>query len=379
MMMHSWLITLMLVVGLAALHDATLPVADSQIVDAVLSAMGRFLHSRAIQSTSITMLMIACSRSEPALTHAARVGASAALAAALAHHGPEALQKEIASISSRIPNMISKAPPSVAVATLRHAVAAFRKYPTEDGAYQSLRFLRELARHDAAAELVPLFLSENVLALTMDAMRAHPRALRIQFNGCCLLGGLLVHDAQMIDAAVEAGAIEAAVQVLRRSNLVAAGRKEMPDDFNFVPPPQFVAIVIKLMTPLLPHDAAQPQQQRRMRAVHAGALPQFRAAPVAEDAVDARDALIAALQGAAEAHAATLNGAACDACDALRAAGGMCALPGCVECAAAGNTVSASGRLQVCSVCRRVAYCCAAHQRLHWRAHKKQCHAAESK
>ena len=231
-MMHSWLITLALVVGQAALSEVTLPVALSLIVDAVLSAMGRFLHSHDIQSMSIKALVLACSRSEPVCTHAARAGASAALAAALAHHGPEVLQKEMASIASRIQHFIRKAPPSVAAATLRHVVTILRKHTSQDGAYQSLRFLRELAHHDFPTELVPLFLSENALALTMDAMRAHPRVMEIQFNGCyVLLGVLRIHDAHVIDVAVEAGALNAAVQGLRHSNLVAAGRMEMPDDF----------------------------------------------------------------------------------------------------------------------------------------------------
>jgi hypothetical protein len=89
----------------------------------------------------------------------------------------------------------------------------------------------------------------------------------------------------------------------------------------------------------------------------------------------ARPGLIHGLQAASAARDAAACSApsACARCAALRAAGKRCGLPG---CGASRRMDDAERNMAKCGRCRRLAYCCSAHQREDWPRHKPECRAA---
>ncbi len=174
---------------------------------------------------------------------------------------------------------------------------------------------------------------------------------------------------------------------LRCANRVAAGRVAMPAEYaqlgtlTEVPTPQVLPLVaverLVITSATAATDSARALQQCALRALHAGLLAELYVAKVCRDPLAAcREDLIDCLQRCGREHVA--GGAPCASCDALRAAGGMCGLAGCLACAATvGDDPERPGRLKLCSRCKRAAYCCKEHQLRAWREHKKQCIAAE--
>ncbi len=94
-----------------------------------------------------------------------------------------------------------------------------------------------------------------------------------------------------------------------------------------------------------------------------------------QDAEKARPALIKVLKRAIEVHDAAACSApsACARCAQLRAAGKRCGLPG---CGASRRAADADRTMAKCGDCRRLAYCCSAHQKEDWARHKAECRAA---
>jgi hypothetical protein len=88
-----------------------------------------------------------------------------------------------------------------------------------------------------------------------------------------------------------------------------------------------------------------------------------------------RGVLIMRLQAAIEVHDAAVCSApgACARCAQLRASCKRCGLPG---CGASRRADDAERTMAKCGDCRRLAYCCSAHQTEDWARHKAECRAA---
>jgi hypothetical protein len=196
------------------------------------------------------------------------------------------------------------------------------------------------------------------------AMQAHPRDAMAQFEGSRALVSLVFRSAASGDDAVDAGAIEA---VLRWMD---------SDDAEVDMKYEYACVALE---PLLQEgrDAAA----HVARAVRAGALETLRqrrqpctSAKFGEVGL-AR--VLALLTDAAALHdRAACAHAGCKRCAANRAAGVVCALPGCgARRREADGDGGAKKRLLRCGACQTVAYCGAGHQRDDWARHKAECAA----
>jgi hypothetical protein len=208
-------------------------------------------------------------------------------------------------------------------------------------------------------------------------------------DACWALCYIAQHDPRQAEAP---GAIEAVLATLRHATAerardaaaieasfaAAAAVAASRNDGTFALPPE--AGMLAALAALVGCSVA-----RQDRAVRAGALEAVSAA--AESDASSNEAASTVLQGlqpllqaAAERHdAGSCAQAACARCAGQRAAGCMCALPGCGARLRA--AVAPSGRhksLLRCARCRSAAYCGAEHSHADWARHKADCRRAQA-
>jgi hypothetical protein len=369
---------------------ADTPLADAQVaLHGLLAAMLRFPEDTQLHETAAKAMRGIFARHQPLRVHALRAGVLAPLIAALARqaHADADAAFHAAVTLRHVQLLLFAAPPDTLVDAWAAVAAVLRAHVAHEAACIVCMDLLALsvssADHVVAA--APRFVRTGALDAALDAMRTHARVPTIQHGGCVMLLHLVFHHPPSGGAAVAAGAIHAVTQALHCANQVAAGRGTLlgaAATAAEASSPQAPSIhclqrlIIRNSTNAVGVELTRTMQHRALRALHAGALAELHAVKACpEPAATHRADLIDCLQRFAHQHAA--DGAPCATCDALRAAGGMCSLAGCLACAATDGDAERPGRLKVCSRCKRAAYCCKEHQLRAWREHKKQCVAAE--
>lgn len=228
--------------------------------------------------------------------------------------------------------------------------------PVQDEAINMIRVLASTARGGRGAAV-----AAGALPAVLAAMREHPTADYVQSFACLALTELLslIPGGALNSAAAEAAVSSGAVELL--CDVLAA---------NFPETTQASENAVFGLGALLQRADAMEHALRR------GAARLLREAslPGTLSTRQLRDKLVAALKHLAREHDARSTSCAddgCAHCSQLRAAGTLCAFPGCgVHKLPA---PAAEAMLKKCAGCGAVRYCGADHQRAHWRVHKKDC------
>ncbi len=358
-------------------------------LDAVLAAMRTFPASSKLQKNGSFAISILLHRHQKLHARFMRVGGLQLLTSALRRHADAADVCEAACLAvSNVDRLIanSAVPAAEAQAALHAIVAAMRAHSTHVPTQEfGMHTLCALSLHSA---VVPLMASSGAILAVLNAMEAHPMDVCVQSAGCMALCSFFLKHEPHRKTAVESGAIKVLVGALRASysrTAVCAGAAVFSARYarNANDDPKSFAILA--LGFFYGHTQGAPIVQAELfsesLALHEGALGLLQRHRMrASDGTGAEQKRIEMVQVftvAAAFHVATCPD--CTGCAARRARGEMCGLKGCAACApagaAGGSNATSTNRLQVCSRCRTVAYCCAEHQRRDWGVHKPACKA----
>jgi hypothetical protein len=243
--------------------------------------------------------------------------------------------------------------------------------------------------------------SAGALQAIVAGLRAHPTASGVQISGCDVLDSIIGAHPRLQAAAGAAGAVEAILDMMRappvdaellRSSCMVLIRVVEGHRGNAerACAAGAVDLLAAAMGASCAHEHADSQQTlcdwsvraldvlledngaAAQRAVHADVLDIMaregteRSHP---SVLEAHTRLFSLLQVVAQRHDASVcTHAGCKRCAAARDAGGMCALAGC-----GARKRDGSKKLNRCGGCRVASYCGAAHQREDWARHKAEC------
>ncbi len=212
------------------------------------------------------------------------------------------------------------------------------------------------------APVLPERLHADAAAGAMASARAMPSDAAVLSDWLLTLTALV-----MLGPASARAARAAAVRAAGAVDVVAAALR------THAAHGQCLARTCTLLKALLRYDDAAG-----LKAVVAGVPPLFAQAQLVLQLPERADcpAIAAALQAAERRHDAA-RCAACDRCcrcAAAREAGALCGLPRCGLRAREGGAKP----LLRCAGCRHAAFCCEAHQRECWPAHRDACKAARA-
>jgi hypothetical protein len=230
-------------------------------------------------------------------------------------------------------------------------VAVLRRAQSTDAADGAMGALTALT---ASVEGASAVLQAGGCAAAQAYARGRPNDASACEYFCLLVTSVALASDDLLQPLSEGGTIEALLVALRRHT--ASPRVQM-EGWN----------ALTLLVGNHEHDG------RRAAAVCGGGLELLRASPLRDGETAAhRSAFERVLLQAAERHDEHATGAAgCERCSALRAARRLCGMPG---CACARRPGAEARSLQVCSACRGIGYCGAAHQKEHWEMeHKLTC------
>jgi hypothetical protein len=361
-------------------------------VPALIAALDMHVADASVARFCASALNCIISDSDKRRRATGAAGAVALVAVMRAHPAQVPLQKDACgALAAVCRDVEAHAAAAAAAGALPLMVAVLAAHPREaELHHEACTALGIVCAHDASrrtaagaagvVEAIAAYLMDvpantaraaaaGAVAATTEAMRAHPTNGNILLSGCTMLLGLIKAHAPSLDAAVAAGAIEAATSSLLAASVVclpACSMLHIPG----------VRLLLQLV---------QGSEERCARAVRAGALQLRDDAPAENQtqtlAAALRQTLHDTLRDAAEQHdasdrAACTAAGSCRRCDEWRADGRLCALRGCGarrRADADGDDTGRRGLLR-CSACRVVAYCSIEHQREDWRAgHKTAC------
>jgi hypothetical protein len=283
---------------------------------------------------------------------------------------------------------------ALAAGALDAVIAALAAFPADaDASATALDALRTLLVGSEARAYAGGAAAHAVAALRART-HAHAAAtgtadandISVIKRACFALNALAKHDAGgLTDAVSAAGAIEAAVDAMMMLPPLSAASADDADVENA----HFAGC--RLLRTLAHHG----DESHCARAVRAGATELLAGcvALTTDELHEKQVQLQQALRDAKERHDAAapddaclaVAGGGCRRCATLRARGVLCALAGCrMRRCAASRTVAANDaaqaeqeakKMQYCSICTSVAYCCGEHQRGDWARHKGECAA----
>ena len=207
------------------------------------------------------------------------------------------------------------------------------------------------------------------------AMREHSASAQILQIGVCALDVFVMHSAECLAIARDAGAVEALAAALRMSQRLGFS-EEMENVMLFT---IFSIRSLNQLVSAAPELSAAAAQDATVR----GGVLEFienTAQHAQEDAqvAEFQQTLLSHLDSSAQRHdgAPCAHAATCARCAAARARGEMCALPSCGARTRApkDDAAAAKTRLLRCARCLSAMYCSAAHQKKDWAArHKAEC------
>ncbi len=379
--------------------------ADSAAADAAVAAMRAFASDSALQRCCCDVLRCVFFNDRNADAAWVRRGAAVLTAVTVAlrthRHDVGMLTAGCAVIKLLMLNTKACKTAAGIAGTIQAVVAAMRAFPAAatlqvhgcESLCNTCYGMRDNQLAAAAA---------GGLEVTISAMRSHASNAEVQMAGCIALTAMIADLPPSQTRAGELGGVEAMMEALHACAAapLAADRTEfstrwcttlsrLVQDQPMNTHKAVAAGAIELVVVHMCAPAAAPRvfqwgcgllsclvfdTGHEARAVLAGALEALEARR-AEDAdyEAARLDVIRHLQPARRRHdAAPCVVAGYMRCEAARARGLMCALPG---CGARSRDGAANKKLLRCGTCRTACYCGAAHQREDWRRHKGECGA----
>ena len=294
--------------------------------------------------------------------------------------------------------------------TFRAAVTSMKKHVGDPKVQSECCRALKMLSNGGAEKKQAVACAAGALDAVVAALAAHPDDDEVQQSGCIACSNLICLRNETQRAAVAAGVLQAAIRALQRPNVnvtayallaiftvvhrnaanaraaIAAGAIEAVTAAAFVASSHSMSADDEVwhtlstcsklaLHSLICYDGDQDEADAcERRAVRAGALEAMEVIELT-NSPSLHTAFVERLKAASRRHdEAAVAGceASCKRCSSLRAAGTMCALPGCGAMSRVrdGEGSAAKTSLRRCGACRADAYCSVGHQHADWARHK---------